>query len=202
MKKLIILTLLLIAPIAHGASWETTGNFVNPADMIGSYNSQDVSFVRGGAEKLRLTTDGLRFMNPLLWIADSNGQVVLNHLTGGGTALYGFGGTRMINLTANGVEIVGNLIAKTNYTEVSTPYTLLPNDYTVESSSDEIIIPDATTANKGKRYEIINTGSNIVKIHNMSGQQIGNAYPIDSYLVEPDQSVTLVSSGSAWRVIK
>jgi len=203
MKKLLIITLFIFcATTAHGA-WETTGNIVTATDKIGSTNGQDVSFVRGNVEKLRLTTDGLRFMSPLAWISDSNGQVFLNHYTGGGTALYGFLGTRMVNLTANGVEITGNLIAKTNYVYVTDggTYTLTATDHTIEISGGEVITPASTQSNKGKHYEIINTSTGTIPVHTDNGQLIGNLNPEAEYQLPAGCAVTLVSSGAGWRIV-
>lgn len=202
MKKLFILSLLFIALPVYAAPWDTVGNVVTSTDKIGSTNSQDVSFIRGNIEKIRLTTDGLRFMSPLSHISDSNGQVFMNHLTNGGTAIYGFLGTRMVNLTANGVEIIGPLIAKSNYTIApNTAYTLTATDETVEMESGDFILPDATPTNKGKRYELINTGDGQIPVQSNSGQMIGNNVQEAQYIIMPGGSVVLKSNGSTWRVV-
>jgi len=172
------------------------------SNTLGTTTSQDVSIIRNNVETLRVTADGLRFMQPLLHISDSNGQVVLNHLAGGGTALYGFSGTRMVNLTANGVEIVGPLIAKNNYRTATTQTdNVTATDYTVECMPNGWENLPTAVGVTGKHYEFINPHNAMCTVFANGSELIGNLNPEPKYKIQAGGAVTIVSNNVGWRVI-
>jgi uncharacterized protein YraI len=80
-------------------------------------------------------------------------------------------------------------------------YTILSSDYTVETNATEILVPSATQSNKGKHYEIINTGDSNATLHTENGQPIGNLNPTEDYQLPAGGAVTLVSNGVGWRIV-
>lgn len=190
-------------PTAHAASWDTAGNNVTVNDRIGTTNYLPFKIMNNNVDRVSINVDGLRFLSPLFYITNSNGQFVMGHnSTTGCTTIFGQV-SNMINMCNNRVEVLGApLVAKSNYTIApNTAYTLLATDETVEMESGDFILPDATPTNKGKRYELINTGDSQIPVQSSSGQMIGNNIQEAQYIIPPGGSVALKSNGTMWRII-
>ncbi len=202
MKKLIIVLLFIFsATTAHGA-WETTGNALTAGEFIGTTNNSPVPFRVNNVPKAQFDVDGLRFLQPLAWISDSNGQVFLDHLAGGGTALFAYGGTRIVNLTTNGVEIIGPLIAKNKYRVATTPTdTVTATDYTVECLPGGMENLPAIAGTTGKHYEFINPYTQTCTVLANGLETIGNTNPEPKLKLQAGESAIIVSNGSIWRIV-
>ena len=204
MKKLIILSLLLLATPAYATSWDTAGNVVTPTDFIGTTNTNAVlKFKIAGQEIYRIQPDGMRFMQPQITITDSNGVTILSHYTSNGcTGIFG-NVNKILNICSDGFTFTNGAVNfKTNYTIASnTAYTLTATDDTVEMESGDFILPDAIPANKGKSYTMINTGAGDIAVRVYSGWMIGNFKQEAQYIIPSDEYVTVRSNGSMWRVV-
>lgn len=204
MKKIIIITLLLLATPAHAESWGTTGNSVTASDWIGTTNYLPLKIKTNNVDRISVNVDGFRFWTPLFYITNSNGQNVMGHnSTTGCTTLFGQV-SNMINMCNGRVEILGApFLAKTPYTIApNTAYTLTTTDETVEMESGDFILPDASSTNTGKTYTMINTGGGQIQVQTASGSMIGNFTQEGQYILKSDESVTVRSNGSVWRIIK
>lgn len=200
MKKLIILTLLLLAIPAHAESWDTAGNNVTANDFIGTTNYLPFKIRTNNIERVQFNNDGMRFQSPLWYITNSNGQYVFGHSNSTGcTAIFG-NVSKILNICSDGFNFTGGTVNfKTKYYiyDEGGSYTLSTTDYTVESTGGEIIVPTATGV-AGKHYEIINVSQADLPMHTSNGQLIGNE---SEYQIPVNGSVTIVSNGSMWRIV-
>ncbi len=200
----IVLIVLTFAPKAHAESWGTTGNSITANDWIGTTNYLPLKIKTNNVDRISVNVDGFRFWTPLFYITNSNGQNVMGHNSATGcTTLFGQV-SNMINMCNNRVEILGApFLAKTPYTIApSTAYTLTTTDETVEMESGDFILPDASSINTGKTYTMINTGGGQIQVQTASGNMIGNFAQEGQYILKSDESVTVRSNGSVWRIIK
>lgn len=213
----LVLIVLKFAPTAHAASWDTAGNVVTTGQFLGTTNNTAFTIKTANQDKITIlptppgnpagNTEVRVQAGTLFSLQNQMGQFILNHASPTGcTALYGgiSVAPKYISLCNDGITISGGgLNFKTNYTIASnTAYTLTATDDTVEMESGDFILPDATTANKGKSYTMINTGAGDIAVHVYSGGMIGNFKQEAQYIINSDEYVTVRSNGAIWRVMK
>jgi hypothetical protein len=205
MKKLLIIALFIFSATTAHATWETTGNVVGANDYFGATNGGVLKFKIAGQEIYRIQPDGMRFMKPITTITNDNGQFILNHVTSSGcTGIYG-NINKILNICSDGFTFSGGAVNfKTKYYihDDGSSYLLTATDYTVESNGGEILLPIANANNIGKHYEIINANGGDLPVHSNNGQLIGNYNAESEYQIPAGESVTLVSNGTGWRVLR
>lgn len=187
---------------AHAESWDTAGNVVGANDYIGSTNGGVLKFKIGSNEVYRIQSDGMRFMKPITTITNSNGQLILNNVTANNcTGIYG-NINKILNICDDGFTFTGGTVNfKTKYFTITEPtYTATANDHTIECNQGSMIyLPTGIT---GKRYEVINPHNTICTVFANGSELIGNLNPEPKYKILAGESVTIVSNGSVWRVLK
>lgn len=193
-----------LTPKAHAASWDTAGNNVTSTDKIGTTNYLPFNIMTNNVDRVSINMDGLRFLSPLFYITNSNGQYVMGHNSATGcTTLFGQV-SNMINMCNGRVEILGApLVAKTPYYTMTTPtYTATANDYTIECSAGGMVYLPAVTPTKGKHYVVLNPHTQTCTVFGNGPDLIGNSNPQYKHILQQDESVSVVSNGSVWRIIK
>lgn len=204
MKKLIIITLLLLATPAYATSWDTAGNNITANDWIGTTNYLPLKIKTNNVDRISVNVDGFRFWTPTFYITNSNNQYVLGHNSATGcTTIFGQV-SNMINMCNNRVEILGApLVAKTPYYTMTTPtYTVTATDYTIECTPGGFVYLPSVTNLTGKHYEVINPYQQACTVFANGAEQIGNVTPEPKYRIMENGTAIFVSNGTVWRVIK
>jgi len=199
-----IIAIFALSTQAHAASWDTAGNNVTTNDRIGTTNFLPFKIMTNNVDRISINVDGLRFLTPLFYITNSNGQFVMGHNSATGcTTLFGQV-SNMINMCNNRVEILGApLVAKTPYYIMTTPtYTATVNDYTIECTPGGFVYLPPVANLTGKHYEVINPYPQVCTVFANGLELIGNQIPEPKYKILEWESVTLVGNGNVWRVIK